>query len=320
MKLHKNTDTFKAAIQETSDYFEIRDYLIEKDYWITFVLSQLAKSAFVKSVVFKGGTSLSKAFRLIDRFSEDVDIAVMSQPDWTGNKIKTLIRNVEKKITSDLIETESPGITSKGSRFRKSVYRYPTVLNSTKAEDISDKLIVEINSFANPYPNQQATIQSMIGEYFQDNDAFKIIEKFDLQEFELNVLDKNQTLLEKLVSLIRFSFDENPVQGVAGKIRHFYDLHYLMQDEDCLSFVNRKSFKNDFTALLEHDKAIFDDPEGWKIKNYQESPILSDFDKLWENLKLVYTSELEKMAFKEIPHENNIKKSFKTLIGKLKES
>jgi hypothetical protein len=294
--------------------------LIEKDYWITFVLSQLAKSAFVKSVVFKGGTSLSKAFRLIDRFSEDVDIAVMSQPDWTGNKIKTLIRNVEKKITSDLIETESPGITSKGSRFRKSVYRYPTVLNSTKAEDISDKLIVEINSFANPYPNQQATIQSMIGEYFQDNDAFEIIEKFDLQEFELNVLDKNQTLLEKLVSLIRFSFDENPVQGVAGKIRHFYDLHYLMQDEDCLSFVNRKSFKNDFTALLEHDKAIFDDPEGWKIKNYQESPILSDFDKLWENLKLVYTSELEKMAFKEIPHENNIKKSFKTLIGKLKES
>lgn len=320
MKLHKNTDTFKAAIQETSDYFEIRDYLIEKDYWITFVLSQLAKSAFVKSVVFKGGTSLSKAFRLIDRFSEDVDIAVMSQPDWTGNKIKTLIRNVEKKITSDLIETESPGITSKGSRFRKSVYRYPTVLNSTKAEDISDKLIVEINSFANPYPNQQATIQSMIGEYFQDNDAFEIIEKFDLQEFELNVLDKNQTLLEKLVSLIRFSFDENPVQGVAGKIRHFYDLHYLMQDEDCLSFVNRKSFKNDFTALLEHDKAIFDDPEGWKIKKYQDSPILTDFDKLWKNLKLVYTSELEKMAFKEIPNENIIKKSFKALIAKLKES
>src|SRR6056297_3012098 len=132
MKLHKNTDTFKAAIQETSDYFEIRDYLIEKDYWITFVLSQLAKSTFVKSVVFKGGTSLSKAFRLIDRFSEDVDIAVMSQPDWSGKKIKTLIRNVEKKITTNLTETETPGITSKGSRFRKSVYRYPTVLKGTE--------------------------------------------------------------------------------------------------------------------------------------------------------------------------------------------
>ncbi len=320
MKLHKNTDTFKAAIQETSDYFEIRDYLIEKDYWITFVLSQLAKSTFVKSVVFKGGTSLSKAFRLIDRFSEDVDIAVMSQPDWTGNKIKTLIRNVEKKITSDLIETESPGITSKGSRFRKSVYRYPSVLSSTKSDNIYDKLIVEINSFANPYPNQQATIQSMIGEYFQINGALDIITKYNLQQFDLNVLDKRQTLLEKLVSLVRFSFDKKPIQGVAGKIRHFYDLHYLMQDEDCLSFINRKSFKNDFMALLEHDKAIFDDPEGWRIKNYQESPILSDFDKLWENLKLGYTIELEKMAFKEIPHENNIKMSFKTLIGKLKES
>ena len=317
MKLHNDTETFKAAIQETSDYFEIRDYLIEKDYWITFVLSQLAKSTFAKSVVFKGGTSLSKAFRLIDRFSEDVDIAVMSQPDWTGNKIKTLIRNVEKKITASIIETETPGITSKGSRFRKSVYRYPTVLKSTETEDISDKLIVEINSFANPYPNQQATIQSMIGEYFHINEASDIIEIYNLQQFDLNVLDKRQTLLEKLVSLVRFSFDKNPVQGVAGKIRHFYDLHYLMQNEDCLSFVNGKSFKNDFIALLEHDKTIFDDPEGWKTINYQDSPILTDFDKLWEHLRLVYTAELEKMAFKEVPHENSVKKSFKTLIDKL---
>jgi hypothetical protein len=283
-------------------------------------LSQLAKSTYVKSVVFKGGTSLSKAFRLIDRFSEDVDIAVMSQPDWTGNKIKTLIRNVEKKITANLTETETPSITSKGSRFRKSVYRYPTVVKITEAENISDKLIVEINSFANPYPNQKATVQSMIGEYFRLNGALKIIEKYGLQQFDLNVLDKRQTLLEKLVSLIRFSFDEKPVQGVAGKIRHFYDLHFLMHDKDCLSFVSRKSFKNDFTALLEHDKAIFDDPEGWKTKNYQDSPILTDFDNLWESLKLVYTSELEIMAFKEIPHENNIKKSFKALIDKLKES
>jgi hypothetical protein len=93
-----------------------------------------------------------------------------------------------------------------------------------------------------------------------------------------------------------------------------------MQDEDCLSFVNRKSFKTDFTALLEHDKAIFDDPEGWKTKKYQDSPILKDFDKLWENLKLIYTSELEKMAFKEIPHGNSAKNSFKALIDKLKES
>lgn len=320
MNLHNDIKTFKAAIQETSDYFNIRDYLIEKDYWITFVLSQLASSTFVKSVVFKGGTSLSKAYRLIDRFSEDVDMAVLSQPDWTGNKIKTLIRNVEKKITASLIETETPGITSKGSRFRKSVYHYPTVLNRTQAEDVSDKLIVEINSFANPYPNQKATIQSMIGQYFQINGALDIIDKYNLQQFDLTVLDKRQTLLEKLVSLVRFSFDINPVQGVAGKIRHFYDLHFLMQNEDCLSFVNRKSFKTDFTALLEHDKAIFDDPEGWKTKNYQDSPIVTDFDKLWESLKLVYTSELEKIAFKEIPNQNNIKKSFKTLIGKLKES
>lgn len=52
---------------------------VEKDYWITLVLSRLANSKHVDKSVFKGGTSLSKGSNLIDRFSEDVDLAIINQ-------------------------------------------------------------------------------------------------------------------------------------------------------------------------------------------------------------------------------------------------
>ncbi len=59
--LHHHTEIFKSAIKETSDNLNIRDYFIEKDYWLSVVLKRLSESQYVDSVVFKGGTSLSKA-------------------------------------------------------------------------------------------------------------------------------------------------------------------------------------------------------------------------------------------------------------------
>lgn len=58
-----------------------------------------------------------------------------------------------------------------------------------------------------------------------------------------NVLNKEQTLMEKLASLIRFSFDANAKESIASKIRHFYDLYYLMNAADCAAFVKSVQFK-----------------------------------------------------------------------------
>ena len=65
-------------------------------------------------------TSLSKGFGLIDRFSEDVDIAIIDEDKKSGNEIRTIIRTVEKEMTKDLAELQMDGVTSKGSKFRKS--------------------------------------------------------------------------------------------------------------------------------------------------------------------------------------------------------
>ena len=162
MNLHNSKNDFKKLIKETADFFGIRELFVEKDYWITLVLYRLAESKYNDLVVFKGGTSLSKGYKLINRFSDDVDIAVIDSSQYTGNQLKTLIRNVEKTISKDLSEIEIPGVTSKGSQFRKSVFNYPETNSKKLTPEVSNTLLIEINSFANPYPNISMEIKPMI--------------------------------------------------------------------------------------------------------------------------------------------------------------
>lgn len=312
--LHQQPEIFKSAIKETADKLEIRDFFIEKDYWISLVLKRLSESKHVDSFVFKGGTSLSKGFKLINRFSEDVDIAVINVNEVSGNKIKALIRAVEKEITCDLEEVNVPGVTSKGSRFRKSVYKYPASQKRKAAEVISSSIIIEINSFTNPYPYSKISMRSLIGEYLQNNNQEDLINKYGLEAFEINVLGKEQTLIEKLVSLIRFSFDRNPLEAISGKIRHFYDLYYLMKDVEVSKYIHSSKFIQDLQELLDHDKKTFDEPIGWKEMHLSDSSLLNDFDGLWNSLKKVYTTELSMLSFTPIPDEKDVLNSFKKLI------
>jgi predicted nucleotidyltransferase component of viral defense system len=277
------------------------------------VLNRLAKSKYVDESVFKGGTSLSKGYNLIARFSEDVDIAIINEKGKTGNEIKTIIRTIEKEITPDLKELQMDGVTSKGSRFRKSVFEYVTTAKGNE----NNKLIVEINSFGNLFPYQRLTIKSMVSNFLIQTGNEKFIEQYNLQSFELNVLSIEQTLLEKMVSLFRFSFKENTIESISEKIRHFYDLYYLMKNPECIEFVASDSFKEQFDTILQHDRAMFEEPMGWRSKSISESPLMIDFSSLWKQLTEKYQTELSALAYRPIPNENDVAKCFEELIKRI---
>jgi len=318
VNLHELKSEFSSLIKEAADYFGIREVFIEKDYWITSVLKRLADSEYSGSVVFKGGTSLSKGYRLIDRFSEDVDIAIINVAEMTGNQVKTLIRNVEKTISVDLTEVDTPGVTSKGSQFRKSVFTYTVSGDARLYQGVSNKLIIETNSFANPNPYVNLEIKSLIGEFLESSGRKDLIEKYGLQPFNLNILDKRRTLIEKIVSLLRFSFAENPTVSISEKVRHFYDIYYLLNDTECKSYFDSEDFIKDLTELIKHDRTAFDEPQGWGQKSIGESPLIKDFDNLWNSIKATYTRELKDLAFSEIPNEEVVASSFKQVIGRLR--
>lgn len=317
MKLHNDKNSLMAAIQAASDKLEILPVFIEKDYWITLVLKRLSESKFNDGVVFKGGTSLSKGFRLIDRFSEDIDIAVLNVSELSGNQVKNLIRDVVRDISVDLTEIPNHLGTSKGSRFRKSYYSFSKTGDARFYESISDKLIIEINSFANPFPYEKREITSLISTALALNNQNDLIKKYELLPFSINVLSKQQTMLEKLVSLFRFSFEENPVKGVSAKIRHFYDLHFLLLDRDCKIFIDSSDFSKQFSEIWQHDQSAFDDPAGWKGKIVSQSLLFNDLHAIWDSIKTTYNRELSNLAFKPIPKEEKVIDSFSYIITKL---
>ncbi|OFY38768.1 MAG: hypothetical protein A2X18_08830 [Bacteroidetes bacterium GWF2_40_14] len=314
MILHNNnTKDFAELIQLTAVHFGISPDFVEKDYWITTVLKKLAFSSFTGSIVFKGGTSLSKGYHLINRFSDDIDIAMINEY-LTGNALKTKIRSVEKEITKDLTEIYNPDITSKGSMFRKSVFQYPVATSNRLNSGTQKRIIIEINSFANPYPYAKQTITSFISEFLISKDRKEAIEEYALEPFSINVLDKSQTMLEKLVSLVRFSFDENIDKALSSKIRHFYDLYLLAKDEQSKAYLRSDNFKKDFVELYAHNQQIFDTPLGWQGKLVEQSPLIIDFPALWNKIKDTYRSELSQLAFFEIPDEKDVAVSFMEVI------
>ena len=69
MFLHDNKELFEEVIFNTADFYKLPIAIIEKDYYVTLVLKEIANRN--PDIVFKGGTSLSKCYKIIDRFSED---------------------------------------------------------------------------------------------------------------------------------------------------------------------------------------------------------------------------------------------------------
>ena len=99
MYLHKeNRELFRDAILLASQKLEVSEVIVEKDYYVTMILKKL--SAIEYPVVFKGGASLSKAFHVIDRFSEDIDITFTEHlGEARGKKLKY---NILQPIADEL--------------------------------------------------------------------------------------------------------------------------------------------------------------------------------------------------------------------------
>jgi hypothetical protein len=318
MILHTDKKLFTDVVLATAEYFSILPTYIEKDYWITHSLSLMSQSDDAGKLVFKGGTSLSKAYRLVNRFSEDIDIAVINSSAFTGNQLKTLIKKVAKEMTSGLQEITVDGVTSKGSHFYKAVYAYPNVLGQTPKSAVSSgNLLIEINTFANPYPFETKQIKSFIPDFLELTNNQHLISENSIDPFSVNVLDKRRTMIEKLVSLIRFSFSENPSLAITSKIRHFYDLYFLANDAECSKYLQSAEFNADFAELYIHDQQTFNDPLGWQDKEVNQSVLLTDFPLLWNRMRETYRNELSQLAFSAIPDEKDVAQTFLNTINHL---
>ena len=193
MNLHENREVFEEVLAAASLPVEqggigVRLAFLEKDYWVTRALRNLAESRFANQAVFKGGTSLSKACGVGYRFSEDIDIAITSDDGRSDNQTKTLVGGIGKAMSKGLEEVQMPD-TRKFSKYRKAYYRYPQVTTSGDAGAVKQGVIqLEVVSFANPYPYSKRRIGSLIRDFLLLRGREDMVEQYGLNEFEASAI------------------------------------------------------------------------------------------------------------------------------------
>lgn len=90
--LHNDRDLFEQIVLRTAEDKGINAAIIEKDYYVTLFLKEIVKV--VPDIIFKGGTSLSKCYHLIERFSEDIDLNIDTESRPTEGQRRNLKHSI----------------------------------------------------------------------------------------------------------------------------------------------------------------------------------------------------------------------------------
>lgn len=302
MILHKDPATFSELIELSAKDMNINPLYVEKDYWVTYILKNLSKSIYIDTAIFKGGTSLSKAHKVIHRFSEDIDLALVTA-EMNGNQIKSLIKKIEKSILGGYFHAkELPEVTSKGSQFRKTVHSYPT-LGSGDFGHATENIILEINSFAKPTPCSKKSINTYIAEYLSKQEP-KAISEFELEPFEINVLDMERTFCEKISAVARASYESNYEQNeLKNKIRHLYDIHLLLPYVK--DFLDSSAFVELVKDVREDDKTQFGETE-WTNVQLHTIPIFKHTKSIMGLLEYYYLHTFKDLVYSAQPSFDDV--------------
>jgi predicted nucleotidyltransferase component of viral defense system len=222
---------------------------VEKDWWVTTALRIVFSLPFASSLVFKGGTSLSKGWNLIERFSEDIDLAIDREYlGFKGDLSKTQIRKLKKKACSFISQEFTEEIKAKAQALG-----IPDLLIQTQEFQDSDtdplivelyyksltddspylrpRVLIEIGARSLIEPSEKRDVQSMVDVYFQDKN-------FAEPPLDIPIVLPRRTFLEKAF-LLHEEF-QKPLENIRVErlSRHLYDLDKLMDTyhaEDALA-------------------------------------------------------------------------------------
>jgi hypothetical protein len=308
MTLHENPELFQQAVTATAQRLGLKEIYVEKDYWVTFALHQICLSPLGGITVFKGGTSLSKCHRVIARFSEDIDLVIYRQEGESANQLNKKISKIGEIVTAVLPEVQLPGITHKMGNKRKTAHAYPHRFDDAYGQARPD-IILEVTYLGNSEPNTTESISCLIAEMLAATGAHGLIEQFGLQSFPFLVLSLRRTFCEKVISLVRFSYDADPPQALATKIRHTYDLHLLLQVPAVADFLASA----DFEALLNRvgldDRDALHTKIDWLYPHPKEALIFRETEAIWAQLRGTYHGSFRDLVFGELPAADAVRDS-----------
>lgn len=317
MKLHLDKKLFRQAVQFTADQMKIPAVYIEKDYWVTFALHTIFRDEIGKESVFKGGTALSKCYQMIERFSEDIDLVVLRHEGESNNQLTNKIKKISKVVADVLPEVEISELTQKMGMNRKTAHTYAKEFKGNYGQ-VRDVIVVEATWLGYFEPYTTKTISSFVGGMMLNNGQQDIAEANGLMPFELLVLEPTRTICEKIMSLVKFSYGENPIDDLKKKVRHTYDLHQLLQQKEFSDFFDSTAFEEMLLKVANDDVASYKNSNEWLIHHPNEALLFKDLENVWAVLKIVYNGDFKNLVYGgTLPNEADVLATLKRIKERL---
>lgn len=316
MKLHKNRELFREAVTATAQQLGIPAIYVEKDYWVTFALHTIYHHEIGKETVFKGGTALAKCFGLLNRFSEDIDLIVLRREGESNTRLTTKIRQISAVVNAALPEVEIAGITQKMGMNRKTAHTYSKEFQGEYAQ-IRDVIIVEATWLGYYEPYTIKTVNSFVYEMMVKTGQEILAVENDLLPFEVMALEPVRTVCEKIMSLVRFSYSEEPLEELKKKIRHTYDLHQLLQENELSAFLDSPAFDEMLLKVANDDVVSFKNNNNWLIHHPNEAILFKEMEFVWSELLSTYTGEFKNLVFGDLPDGSDVLTTLKRIKKRL---
>jgi hypothetical protein len=229
VRLFEHPD-FEQAILRSAEHFSgqgLRPAIIEKDYYVTEALRIIAVTAGDK-IIFKGGTSLSKGWNLIQRFSEDIDIFLdpaTFQPALGKNAIDRELKKLRDAVGGHpaltFVQGESQTIGGFG---RSDRFSYPQRFGGPG--EIANRVLLEAGTASGREPTSVVELRSYLGQFLKDTGVSLGAE--DEGPFPMRLLHFRRTFVEKMFAIhSKVELLKRDGQPLGSYARHYYDLFQL---------------------------------------------------------------------------------------------
>jgi predicted nucleotidyltransferase component of viral defense system len=242
-----NDEQRQAVCTTTGDKLKLYEVAVEKDFWVCFILNKLfSLPEWGSRLTFKGGTSLSKGWGLIDRFSEDIDMVIFrgdlgfageDAPEKAltrsqrGKRIKALIKACQKCVKEDIapalkeaIEQEIPShfdwrllSDPDDNDGQTLLFSYPSVYGD-RMMYLRRDVKIEMGARSDVDPSESIMISPYINEGYPE---------LFTESFEVRAVSPKRTFWEKAMLLHEESYRSGKSKRFLS--RHYYDLYCLMQ-------------------------------------------------------------------------------------------
>ena len=304
---------FAAFLAAAATESELPETFVEKDYWITEILRMIA-TTLGERAIFKGGTSLSKGWDLLDRFSEDIDLFVdpaVEPPLRNERAINRAMKKLNRDVAAipglDFVRADSKTI---GGRGRMDTFLYRS--HFPEVEGFPPTVRLEPGIQSGKQPTTGVEISSIVGRLLSTRGAADELHVEGLQPFKMTLLHFRRTFVEKLFAIHgkveQLMEDDVPL---GRDVRHYADLYVLAGRSEVTAMLASDEYDEIKADYDEKSRTFF--PRSYRPPpglDFRASDALFPPDELRAAIEPGYEEECRRLFFRPHPGFGDVLERF----------